>query len=569
MNDEVLENTVEDEETRHSETLSDTKSIYSEKNSTTELLIEKILISIYNHNIGNNAYHEEIYKNHVLKLCQQTDKYLIVLFLLKNIRKLIHKYKEIIFTKYVKSFAIKFHLKTSCKSFSQKNNLNKKFINEDNIINNKVKRTRKNYFMDSALILPKIYFPVESSIHLFDRNSESKINKEIEVKKFFAELFQIKKCLYNSAPVIEKLFKPALCEFDKFSILECEKEDFFRILVMDSFVWNEIYNIKDSNWENFIFKHINNDFSSMNKTMTEKIEYFEQIDLFRKNFDNFLKIPEISPSITERFPEDAELLEEYKINNNSFLENDLDDEITPNMKSSRTILDMNISRINPLDEEKEILEKHLQHIKIVNGEIMFSKAKNFIQAERDESDNSEIFHDIEKKEINKVTNINLTKTYSSPCKKIIKKPINPIPYHFNINNKQPRKTFVTPNNRNNQNKNDTISFKYENKSNNIKQDKNDIPSDIDDLVQYITNDDKQEIKTKKKKKKKKNKKKNKLENNDKEKTIKFTVKKDKKENQEIEQIKEELYHSSINRFKIHKIKFKYSPEWLQKISKFI
>ena len=36
---------------------------------------------------------------------------------------------------------------------------------------------------------------------------------------------------------------------------------------------------------------------------------------------------------------------------------------------------------------------------------------------------------------------------------------------------------------------------------------------------------------------------------------------------EIDDIKEYLLKNSINRFKIHKIKFKYRSKWLQKISK--
>ena len=36
---------------------------------------------------------------------------------------------------------------------------------------------------------------------------------------------------------------------------------------------------------------------------------------------------------------------------------------------------------------------------------------------------------------------------------------------------------------------------------------------------------------------------------------------------EIEQIKDELLKDSINRYKIHKIKFNYRPKWLEKITK--
>ena len=96
----------------------------------------------------------------------------------------------------------------------------------------------------------------------------------------------------------------------------------------------------------------------------------------------------------------------------------------------------------------------------------------------------------------------------------------------------------------------------------------DIPNDIDDLVKYIVNDDKNEGGGKKKKR---NKKKKKKKNNE--------MKEDKKEENdegdkdiinnkdeiEIEEVKEDLSKNSINRFKIHKIKFKYRPKWIKKI----
>ena len=41
----------------------------------------------------------------------------------------------------------------------------------------------------------------------------------------------------------------------------------------------------------------------------------------------------------------------------------------------------------------------------------------------------------------------------------------------------------------------------------------------------------------------------------------------KEDKDEIEEIKEDLLKNSINRYKIHKIKFKYRPKWLNKITK--
>ena len=101
------------------------------------------------------------------------------------------------------------------------------------------------------------------------------------------------------------------------------------------------------------------------------------------------------------------------------------------------------------------------------------------------------------------------------------------------------------------------------KSNNKKID---IPNDIDDLVKYIEKDDKNENAGKKKKKnKKKKKKKNEIKEDKKEENNEDFGESNKKD--EIDDIKQDLLKNSINRFKIHKIKFKYRPKWLQKISK--
>ena len=40
------------------------------------------------------------------------------------------------------------------------------------------------------------------------------------------------------------------------------------------------------------------------------------------------------------------------------------------------------------------------------------------------------------------------------------------------------------------------------------------------------------------------------------------------ENIEIKEFKDNILKNSINRFKIHKIKFKYRPQWLTKISNY-
>ena len=42
--------------------------------------------------------------------------------------------------------------------------------------------------------------------------------------------------------------------------------------------------------------------------------------------------------------------------------------------------------------------------------------------------------------------------------------------------------------------------------------------------------------------------------------------KNQKKDEEFNELKENILKNSINRFKIHKIKFKYRPEWLEQIS---
>ena len=99
----------------------------------------------------------------------------------------------------------------------------------------------------------------------------------------------------------------------------------------------------------------------------------------------------------------------------------------------------------------------------------------------------------------------------------------------------------------------------------VKIDKSEIPNDLDDLVKYIVNDDKTETQKKKKKNKKKKKKKSEVKEDKKEEQDKGDIKKDDRD--EVEETKKDLAKNSINRYKIHKIKFKYRPKWLNKITK--
>jgi hypothetical protein len=44
--------------------------------------------------------------------------------------------------------------------------------------------------------------------------------------------------------------------------------------------------------------------------------------------------------------------------------------------------------------------------------------------------------------------------------------------------------------------------------------------------------------------------------------------KEEEEDEEINEVKKDILKNSINRFKIHKIKFNYGPNWLVKLSEY-
>ena len=113
--------------------------------------------------------------------------------------------------------------------------------------------------------------------------------------------------------------------------------------------------------------------------------------------------------------------------------------------------------------------------------------------------------------------------------------------------------------------NNVDNFKENNKSSDHKVDKKEVPSDIDELLKFIKSDDKiQQPSKKKKKKNKKNKKKNNKKNDEKEDTKEEKEEKDDiiiNEDEEFIKFKNDIELNSVNRYKIHKIKFKYNQKW--------
>ena len=100
MNGNINEFSTE-EETPSESINSSTNNILLYRNDQPNIIIEKVLISIYNQNINpDNSSKEELDMGlcfeQVKKLCSKYEEYHIVLLLLKGIRSLIYKYREII-----------------------------------------------------------------------------------------------------------------------------------------------------------------------------------------------------------------------------------------------------------------------------------------------------------------------------------------------------------------------------------------------------------------------------------------------------------------------------------------
>ena len=501
-----------------------------------ELIIEKILINIFNKYIApvnvDMEYSEiEKHKKKIQLLCRQQEKSKIVYILLIKIRSLIKKYREKLFEL---PNIIELREKIFQKYYKRSHSFNK--IISDNYIN-------------FALDRPSIN-------HSFSKTKKMIFNYYLTVKNLFCELKNIKNCLRRTAPIIEKIFEAPLSKYEKFSIWECEKEDYLKILIHDNFIRNQISKSKNS-YLNEIISEITED-DNMNLTeMTDRIDYFKLIEEYKKkNIDDMLKLSKVGSSVDTRFPEDAKplyylqeglyqrIISEDKDSKFSFEDADIDD-----FPNSEDPTNDDINNLKEVTLFKTINNK-IKTREITKG-ILTGKAINKLNIREDnkyidipnllKSDLSSLSN---KENLEKIISLNK----NSELKKI---------YEKNINNISKQRKKITKKNRTKKESNEN------NKSNNKKIDI--IPNDIDDLVKYIEKDDKTENTGKKKKKNKKKKKKNKNE-----------IKEDKKEEEdeqnkgqkdEIDDIKDDLLKNSINRFKIHKIKFKYRPKWLNKISK--
>ena len=503
-----------------------------------ELIIEKILINIFNKfitpgNVDMEYSDIQIHQNKIKLLCLQQEKSKIVYILLTKIRSLIKKYREKLFEL---PNIIELREKIYQKYYKRSHSFNK--IISDNYIN-------------FALDRPSIN-------HSFSKTKKMLFNYYLTIKNLFCELKNIKNCLRRTAPIIEKIFEVPLSKYQKFSIWECEKEDYLKILIHDDFIWNQISKSKNS-YLNEIISEITEDHNMNLTEMTERIEYFKLIEEYKKlNIDEMLKLSQVCSSMDTRFPEDAKplyslregfcqnLISEDKDLRYSYEEADIDDFPNSEDQNNDEINNLNkIALFKGLNKKITIQTKSRE----ITQSILTRKNINKINIREDNKyidiPNLLKNNDLSNKEnLEKIISLNK----NPELKKI---------YEKNINNISKQKKKVAKKNRTKKESNESI------KSNNKKID---IPNDIDDLVKYIEKDDKNENAGKKKKKnKKKKKKKNEIKEDKKEENNEDFNESNKKD--EIDDIKQDLLKNSINRFKIHKIKFKYRPKWLQKISK--
>ena len=509
-----------------------------------ELTIEKILINIFNKFItpGNVEFDNADKQSHLKKvriICLKNDKSKIIYILLTKIRSLIKKYRE-------KLFELPNIIELREKIF-------RKYYKRSHSFSKLISK----HYINFALDRPSIN-------HSFSKTKNIIFNYYLTVKNLFFELKNIKNCLRRTAHIIEEIFEFPLSKFPKFSIWECEKEDYLKILIHDNFIWDQIVKSKNSYLKDIISEITQDD--NMNLTeMSDRIDYFKLIEEYKKlNIDDMLKLSEVGSSLDTRFPEDARPSHSSKeeIYQNmldkdihySYEEEDIDD--FPNSEDQNTEGINNIKEVTLFKTLRKKITIQTKSREITKS-ILARKSINKINIREDNkyidfpnllknNDLSDLSH---KDNLEKMISLNK----NTEIKKIYENNINNI-NNINNNSKQRKKQ--------QKNKNKKKESKERKKSNK----KIDIPNDIDDLVKYIVNDDKNENTGKKKKKNKKKKKKNKNEIKE-DKKEEVDDNKEKEKSDEIEEIKENLSKNSINRYKIHKIKFKYRPKWINKITK--
>ena len=522
------------------EDISSIKEILLDIVEDPNLIIEKILISLFNEMIINKDEIEEnfilFYQKKIKDLCQKHQKKNIALLLFLNISNIIQRYRRIILeTPNITEYRQNFSTKNDLRSFSHEEKHSKKYLYFDI-------SDRKN----------KLYSPPKK-VRNFDYISV--------MKNLFNKLLGIKNCLKRAVPIIEKIFEYPLTDFEDCSVQECTMENFLRIIIHDNFIWNEI--IKNRRGElKILVQQLLEDFD---KDCFYINNNDNNIDYFNKFTKKTLKVQNAQSSFDTRTPDDA-----FKI---SPIYYDDEHEKLFNKES-------NFNNEETVDNIIQNKNNNLSNINMIK-----LNSRDFINNKFDI--NKAIFTNETINEINKINtinnlakenlNLNLQKNFSFPGK-TIKIPNRPRVNLSDVPPQKPDKPDRESNSKNKFNKkrfhkkveNNNIKNKKSEEIKNKKEEKSEIPNDLDDLVKYIKDDNNQNKKKKKNRKKTKKRNKNAGGENSNE------NKKEQKENKDddnfiddekdIQIFKDDLIKDSINRFKIHKIKFKYRPKYLKKIS---
>ena len=522
------------------EDISSIKEILLDIVEDPNLIIEKILISLFNEMIINKDEIEEnfilFYQKKIKDLCQKHQKKNITLLLFLNISNIIQRYRRIILeTPNITEYRQNFSTKNDLRSFSHEEKHSKKYLYFDI-------SDRKN----------KLYSPPKK-VRNFDYISV--------MKNLFNKLLGIKNCLKRAVPIIEKIFEYPLTDFEDCSVQECTMENFLRIIIHDNFIWNEI---------------IKNRLGELKILVQQLLEDFDKdcfyinnndnnIDYFNKFTKKTLKVQNAQSSFDTRTPDDA-----FKI---SPIYYDDEHEKLFNKESDFN----NEETVDNIIQNKNNNLSNINMIKL--------NSRDFINNKFDI--NKAIFTNETINEINKINtinnlakeNLNLQKNFSFPGN-TIKVPNRP---HINLSNIPPQKPDKPDRESNSKNKfnkkrfhkkveNNILKNKKSEEIKNKKEEKSEIPNDLDDLVKYIKDDNNQNKKKKKNRKKTKKRNKNAGGENSNENKKEQNENKDDDnfidDEKDIQIFKDDLIKDSINRFKIHKIKFKYRPKYLKKISKF-
>ena len=524
------------------EDISSIKEILLDIVEDPNLIIEKILISLFNEMIINKDEIEEnfilFYQKKIKDLCQKHQKKNITLLLFLNISNIIQRYRRIILeTPNITEYRQNFSTKNDLRSFSHEEKHSKKYLYFDI-------SDRKN----------KLYSPPKK-VRNFDYISV--------MKNLFNKLLGIKNCLKRAVPIIEKIFEYPLTDFEDCSVQECTMENFLRIIIHDNFIWNEI--IKNRRGElKILVQQLLEDFD---KDCFYINNNDNNIDYFNKFTKKTLKVQNAQSSFDTRTPDDA-----FKI---SPIYYDDEHEKLFNKESDFN----NEETVDNIIQNKNNNLSNINMIKL--------NSRNFINNKFDI--NKAIFTNETINEINKINtinnlakenlNLNLQKNFSFPGN-TIKVPNLP---HINLSNIPPQKPDKPDSESNSNNKfnkkrfhkkveNNNIKNKKSEEIKNKKEEKSEIPNDLDDLVKYIKDDNNQNKKKKKNRKKTKKRNKNAGGENSNENKKEQNENKDDDnfidDEKDIQIFKDDLIKDSINRFKIHKIKFKYRPKYLKKISNF-